>query len=398
MVSIRQKLSEYFSRLTRSDENSSLSLSDENFRTSRSYDLRSPTEKILEKIRAKSSQGPIVVIMGENHLSACHRVLNQIVVEKLLRSSSASALMSNHMGLRVAYGCELPHNILAERLERHFSISFSEEERARINQSDGHGQMFLKLCLVTEPYGGRDTPAANKNADRLFFQQSISMRLNDAARFYDKSENKEFWEEGAGVYLDSADLETGQMVQKFAPAKAKERISAVSDTGMSLRNRMIVARALTHLNDVQADVYIQSCGTYHVLGYNKGYEFKDSLCALFKDTGFTILPVFPMCRDYDLETLSAEALSVLKSDGVIVSQFDDVMILPTPELDRDQMRQIHEDSGREFTLYDEIPGAKEKWEQELRYWIEGVIKRDISFHPLTRGPGNSAKALVSCHP
>lgn len=367
-----------------------------------SYDLRPVVQVIVDKIKvlAETSPGPLVVLMGENHLSPCHHLLRQFVVEKLLEMSSSAALMVDKMSPRVAYGLEQPLNSLALEIEKYFSFSFSDEERARINQADRDGQYFLKLHPLNYP------KFSNQYNEAQFLQRlSISAGLNDAARLYNTEERTgPFWEEGRGVYLDYSDPDTRTLVQHFASTHIDEPIPACSPMGVYLRNKMLVTRAIKHLNDSQSDIYVQSCGLLHVLGRQMhngaaSFGYKDSLCALFKEVGVTVFPVYSLVSRQGLDRLSSEAQSVLLNEGVIVPEYDDVPLIVTPDNTKNRMTQIYQDSGRDFvcdltsTRIQDVD-VNRQTEIDILRWVSGVINRDILDHQRVF----PAKVSVSIHP
>jgi hypothetical protein len=77
------------------------------------------------------------------------------------------------------------------------------------------------------------------------------------------------------------------------PELRGQKISTVSAEGVRLRNHTIVERAMAHMQETDAAIYIQDCGKAHLFGErNKGCLYEHSLGALFAEYCVDVLPVF----------------------------------------------------------------------------------------------------------
>lgn len=253
-------------------------------------DVRPAIDALENMIRQRSADGPLIVLMGEEHMFPANQILPQAIASRFKNTS-------DHTDHRIAYGMEWEHNSLNSVI-------------SNLNKFDDihliHAFRAADLQLFGLP--------AERNMLAFCRHHSISVRFNDAASAC----------KSGHCYLDASDPQTKELMGD----DAAKIIGMTSPQGMALRNKMIINNALQHMEDTKADIYIQQCGAIHLFGNQKMIypdfgeienAFSDSLTAVRSDVN--ILPVFVTSSINSLDHIPPEAMAALQS-GLVIDGLD----------------------------------------------------------------------------
>jgi hypothetical protein len=288
-----------------------------------SLDLRPAVDGIMDRFNAAAANlkegQKLVILMGECHDMPTHIFLQQLLMKNLLEQSKT----------KFAFGYEFPHNRMARILRKNLKMNIPKEFDSKLQSHDPDGKMLLQLF---KKYLENDNaPHSNKNLFSFLLAQKISTRFNDTARLYTSE----------GVYIDRNDPQTKKILGNHLYFN-QQRIDFQSSKGVALRNQMMVQNALQHMQDARVNVYIQQCGSSHLLGIKKQdfpySPFEESLSALFAQAGAVVLSVFPtvpsqpillpsklrdgepisfLCHDYNKDHIPDAAQEMLKNTQIV---------------------------------------------------------------------------------
>jgi hypothetical protein len=296
------------------------------------------------------ADGPVVVLMGEQHPSASHKALQQAVLGKLKDENST-----------VAYGVERPHDFLEWFISEGFGFKIPPELRGRVSDADKDGRRLIETFLIAA--WPADVPVSERSVLAFCRDKGISMRANDTA--------------DADLFLDQNDPTTRALIVQYAPERLGTPIHSRDDAlGIELRNRMIVERALAHMKDTGAQIYIQQCGKAHVFGNNMtGDEFESSLSAMFANAGVNVLSVFPAGAGWGFETIPAQAKEQLHQGLVIEGLSEREFHHDSPPGEEEAfLRDIGRHSGTDIHVaQDERPDEMAKTQERVREQIPAWI-------------------------
>ena len=183
-------------------------------------------------------------------------------------------------------------------------------------------------------------------------------------------------EEKAGVREEAANLRdetaTRALIAKHAPDRLETPIQTYDDPlGVALRNRMIVARALAHMKEAGAGIYIQQCGRGHMFGNApEGKEFQDSLAALFAAAGVDVLTVFPTGPGYGREMIPEEGKGMLQQ-GLVIEGLSHARFSfhSSPGAEADFLERLNQHSRGEIGIADDDGNLR----AELTSWLKSEI-------------------------
>ncbi len=258
MLSRIQKVREWFREVTRKE-----------------HDMRPYADAIvkqaLKNLKEKPDDGkPLVLLIGEAHSAPAHKIIQMLVLKQL-----------KEKGINIAFGIEGEHNMLPQRFSEITNRTISEEEADYIKFRDPDGILTLKTDIGFRHYSEADL--SRKILNRFALTHKISTRFNDAAKN----------QEGD---LNDQDSLNRQIIQDILPHKTENVIIPTNKAeGIHVRNHIMVQNALKHAKDTQAQIYIQHCGAFHLMGCQiKGYEdipYQQSLSPLFQKEGCSVFNV-----------------------------------------------------------------------------------------------------------
>lgn len=230
-------------------------------------DVRPVTRVLLAAARAAVAGGgprtPLVMLLTEQHDVPAQIAVQYAITETL-----------KDEGLPFALGFELPHNMAGRTLYEATQREISVERAARFSGADINGTAALAAEIG---FNDRiDAPVSNRLLADMCLRRGISCSFNDAADLF-------------GDYLDMRDPATRRLAR---PDPLGLPVTPDSAAGMSLRNRMIVRKAMAHIKARGVPLYLQFCGSAHAAGQKDNFAYASSLDALFRRAGAVTLPVF----------------------------------------------------------------------------------------------------------
>lgn len=195
----------------------------------------------------------LVILLSETHTKTFHVALQQAVIGAHINALQKDATRN------FAYGYELPHDYLS-------------------------GEKLIRSFLSI--YHGTQAEKQTKRLFRFCLKNGVSIQFNDLS-------------DVDGLTLNQRDQFTRDLVEKYEPDYLGKRICRVSkyedfSLGLKLSNLAMVERATAHMEDSDAQIYLQNCGRGHALGDEQEQHFyEDSLASAFREAGFEVLTVFP---------------------------------------------------------------------------------------------------------
>jgi hypothetical protein len=296
------------------------------------------SERVAEK------KGPLIVLLGEFHHVSSHVVMVQALMEGLQRSAP---------NLSFAYGLERQYDLLEKIMTEKLGTVAPPHQRGAITAADKDGKQLIDAYLQTEVVPG--APMSRHNVLAFCRAHNVSVRAVDTT-------------------LGDEDPLARLMIERHAPHLVGTEIRGISIEGMHLRNRAVVARTQSHLQDTGADVYFLPYGSAHLLGWNKGIEVEhdyptsQSLGALFDQQGIQTLTVFQTWSGgdtkIDLERCLPKDISTAQlRKSVIVNDLTPAAFWQNP------------DKGQDFSSANKNIGAAEVAHlQEMSYQSNGKLK------------------------
>jgi hypothetical protein len=218
-------------------------------------DIRPAANLAFQKIEqahedAKKAKKPLVVLMGESHHCPTHRMVRQLVMQKL-----------SDEDYKFGYGVEYEWNY------------YPQDHQAFL--ADRKGEKSLDVSQRN-----RFFDCANqsfKNTLSFIADKKIPFRPNDTGR----------------KYQDDKIICVPPPIAEFE--NSPKDLDAQCPDGMYLRNQVIVRHAMDHLGKLGNDYfYIQHCGSAHIFGDKpEALPYEQSLSALFEQAGAQTLMVVP---------------------------------------------------------------------------------------------------------
>lgn len=311
-------------------------------------DLRPAVDAIVAEIHQRSRPGrPLVVLMGEGHEEPASKILQQIVMARLLADKAAAP--------KIAYGIEKPHDYLEWILKRAFSISVDDSTRGKISAADRDGQHLLPVfhAAIMPP----ESPVTTRNIMDFCWNSEISVRANDAV---------------GGQHLNQSDPQTRAAVERYAPDRLDTPIPSYEEPlGVEIRNRIIADNMIAHAKDSGADVYFQSTGRGHIFGHGpQGKEFRHSLSAILNEGDVDVLPVFIASDSCGVETIPAEATGMVNKSIVIYGISKATFNLGSPPgAEAAFLEEINRHSGGEIGLSEN----SDEFRSQVFSWVKSEI-------------------------
>lgn len=244
------------------------------------HDLRPAVDGIMARIEQAGAclqaEQKLVVLVGETHSVASHRLLQMQLIARLHERMAAQ-------GKEIAAGFELPHNFATQKMAGMKIPPLSplmQDCLKRHMGSSGLIRAFLDDNPLTEAPRSKSFLLHNIGA------RDISTRFHDVAVSY----QAEGMDGCAGIpCFDQSDTATRNLTATLSPP---EDVICESALGMKLRNDFMVCNVSAHIQAVKPDIYMHIAGSAHILGdHGEELAYEDSLHKQLLDRGYAVLSV-----------------------------------------------------------------------------------------------------------
>jgi hypothetical protein len=252
-----------------------------------------------------------------------HRALQQGLLSRLLGGTASFPMK------RAAFGVERPHDFL-ETILRMQDLPMPRGSRGLMAAADVDGVQLLKAFRAYEPC---NAPASMRNLMEFCRRHEVSVRFNDAAL--------------DDVFIDARDPSTRALMDDSC-----KKVTACGRDGVALRNRMMPQRALRHMRDTGAQVYVQTCGRAHLLGdTGRGFDFTNSLSARFMEANVDVLPVAIAAGEGDRMAFPDESEAVLRRGLIVKGLGARTFTIEDVRAEKKYLASVSARSGRDVALY-----------------------------------------------
>lgn len=338
------------------------------------FDLRPQVRQITDAIHQthrqtqSSADKPLVVLVGEYHDMPSHKIVQLMLLKSLLSSAGPSAL---------AVGLEHSHNFLEFMMRHRMNIDVPPVVHGKVSAADRTGQRTLESALAYAD------PVMAPVSTHTFFDFCLSQNIR--TRFHDAAMSE------ALDYLDVTDRATESLVQKNSSGPFPRKIDPLQVEGVKLRNIMIADRAVAHIRETRAPIYVQICGMLHLLGDSRwGMDYRDSLTARFEAAGMHVMPVIlhPGAKDRSLATFPAAAAAALTRSLHIHAlprhriSMDTLDILSLQEVSL--VRSMRRESSAAFDVFDATGGSaarraamKDQMRKDAPHWVAAAMRAEL---------------------
>lgn len=231
----------------------------------------------IESVRASLRTGQkLVVVLGETHAVASHRMLQALLLARLHEKGVSGN------GTRLAAGVELPHNFMVTKLADLKQPSLPPVLQKHFDRHIGNAGL-IRAFLDDNPL--IEAPQSKAFLFNVIGARGISLRFNDVAVRYGNRGSQ------MGVpYLDERDGATRALLNgESLPVYCEDSL------GVNLRNKFMAKNVTAHLQAINSDVYIHMAGSAHILGdHSEGASYGESLHNLLSAEGHAVLSVLPI--------------------------------------------------------------------------------------------------------
>lgn len=241
------------------------------------YNVGVPANAIMNAVnwlKTRLPEGtPVIVLLGESHKYFMHPILTHAVLAQMAKNGMKD----------LAFGLEQP-------------AAFSDRDASMPNYiSDYRGFYTVDLDIQGQGMTLHSSASLYSAVATIDFceKTGIPVSFNDAASFH---ENGQF-----GLDLEHVDAKAVLAKHKDFDPSALKRPDLTSSIGF--RNHVIVKRALDHIKETQAQVYVQQTGFDHLFGADYSEDmpkphtpfmtpYSQSLSQLFREKGCAVLTVY----------------------------------------------------------------------------------------------------------
>lgn len=324
------------------------------------------TDEIIARHHSKTSNGPLFVLIGETHNLLPHQLVQILVLNKL-----------NKTGLRVGFGYEAPHNAVVElysALNQNFLKSHPGQGGAKITLPSFMEDLHHPATRVIF-YPLSFNPSArilmnfllNESIDTLFndvARKKISIPLFSRIRRLDRFLS-------IFPYFDLREPATKKAAEdKFGALNSFSLVSTISQGGIEIRNSFMAERAQMHASAMQADIYVQHCGSAHVFGHLDSFPwpkspYNQSLTAKFEKKSYEVLSMCLGRTDFIID-IPEEA----KNSSALTQETYDLSKIGFQDVETGQeiyvLRQLLPLLGLDTRLI-------EKYDSDRRFWEQTTI-------------------------
>lgn len=342
--------------------------------------LRPPHEILWARIRDRLESGPtptperpLVIVHSEAHSTPAH-IMG--LASLLSRLSDRSDQGPDRPGKDFFLSMEIPKNWVAQRLLGEHGLSMPKNAQARFDRYDPHGQLALKAAIASRN-GFTMANQSRKRLMRICVQKGISTHFNDVVResnrlLHDHPDMKAFLNDIYG--------ETAGNIRDY---------NILSPEVMRTRNIYIVANVLKTIHKTGMPVVVQHCGGMHALGdRNLGYEYKDSLSALFRAINADVIPVIhTIPKTFETGDIPGQSWEEhpesVVFEGLEDVRFEDTHTSPPvrkflKSQERLYLRELAEKYGPDCPFDIEAPDIKQ---EQIRPELEGVVRQAWRDYP-----------------
>ncbi len=352
-------------------------------------DLRPAVDGIMARIEAVSAGlragQKLVVLVGETHFLASHRMLQAQLIARLHEKELSGK------GNSFAVGVELPHNFMALKLSDMKLSSLSPAVQRHFDRHMGSAGLISAFL--------DDNPLIAAPQSKSFLLNTIGAR-GISLRFHDVAVRYETQDSIGGVpCLDDRDDATRALIETSDTSDMPEGHIFCGDfPGMNLRNKFMAENVAAHMKAIDADVYIHMAGSAHLLGdCSEGVSYEKSLHNLLTAEGHAVLSVLPIeggpfgMNHWWSSMLSDTARDSGLPDTIVVTDMARKRLISG---DADEERQMIKNILTQSNAHDIARPAQQKdWKRQLTrfktdlpHWIDEAKKsyrRELLTHSVT---------------
>lgn len=199
-------------------------------------------DAVQKEITTLSPNQKFVLIMGEEHTTSSHTLLQETVIQTLSQSQTAKNFIT---------------------------VALELDNRTNLADIADGSVLFSQ------------TPKAQKRLCNLLEKEGIYALFNDAQAISSHKES----------YLIPQDTLAATLAwNKYDLNLSSDFINIQSSEGMDIRNQVMVKRATMALEQERHDTLIQICGDTHAHG-SRQHSYQHTLTKYYKDAGYKVLTV-----------------------------------------------------------------------------------------------------------
>jgi hypothetical protein len=235
-------------------------------------------DQVSRYLRTSGSNQKIVLVMGESHFSAAHKLLQIGVIRALKDQQDLEALAD-----RMVIAHEIDHTdgvkSIKESLAAYASGEFQIDPQGLFERLSPQEQWAFIIAHIHYI----DTPLSSKALQIISHDLRIPTINNDMSH--------------------TGDLLNFQSEKMQPYGDGTTPIHTTSPEGMAARNRFMADELIKFMQDQNAGLSIQTTGLHHVFGcLAAGHDYQSSLAAILKDKAAVVIPVIddgPYLDDYE---------------------------------------------------------------------------------------------------
>ena len=342
--------------------------------------LRPPHEILWARIRDRLDSGPaptpecpLVIIHSEAH-STPTPIMG--LASLMSRLSDRRDDSPGDPGRDFFLSMEIPKNWVAQKLSAEYGLSMPRNARARFDRYDPQGQLALKTAVAMR-YAFSMANLSRKRLMQVCLERGISTHFNDVVRkgdrlLHDHPDMKAFLNDIYG--------ETAGNIKDY---------DILSPEVMRTRNIYMVANVLKTIHETGTPLVVQHCGGLHALGdRNLGYEYKDSLSALFRAINADVIPVIhTIPKIFETGDIPAQSWEE-HPESVVFEGLEDVRFEdahPSPLVrkflksrERQYLGELAQAFGPDCPFDIEAPDITE---EQIKPELEGVVRQAWQDYP-----------------
>lgn len=219
---------------------------------------------VINKREAMAPEGKLYVIMGEEHETVSHLMLQAGLVENCAATYREKALSPVY---RPLFAWEQPYNKLVNYLRTPYGLSLDDKAGLRLCQRDHLGHVFARAVLANNTYC-----YAPQSTNRLF---DVLLRTKTPLTMIDAGRKRNKW-------LSENDPVSNKIIkQRYTkvdlvdnPVNVEE--TAIDKPGMQIRNAVMAVRTKQAAHYHKAGIIIAGTGLAHLGDKRYGLLFDTS--------------------------------------------------------------------------------------------------------------------------
>lgn len=320
-------------------------------------DLRPAVDGIMARIETVSAGlragQKLVVLVGETHFLASHRMMQAQLIARLHEKEMAGK------GASFVAGIELPHNFMALKLADMKQPPLPPILQKHFDRHVGSAGL-IRAFLDDNPL--IEAPQSKSFLFNTMGARGISLRFNDVAIRYSM---------GGKPCLDDHDAATRALIAaETVPDMPGADVFCEDPLGMKLRNKFMTENITAHLNETNSGAYIHMAGSAHLLGdHSAGYVFEDGLHNLLTAAGHAVLTVLPIeggsfgMHHWRNSMLSSNACDIGLRDTIIITDMARKRFI---DRDADEERRLIKQILAQSNAHDIARPAQQKdWKRQI---------------------------------